>query len=210
MAWSLDDINFNFSVNFSDIEKWQGDKIISTLPMSTLLMILRDRDNKAREFFKKSQFESRTGTVIRAKLPEEWDVYATLYFPDSSFLPYRASITGNELIIEIVEESENLSEDKAYAIAQYVTSAFGIGPEVLEKQVAVKKQRFAKILNIDERERKEFIIWATEKWGIYSLGRFATWRPGLLLDDVVHDVRVIQQIMKGDNSKIYEGKKANA
>ena len=60
----------------------------------------------------------------------------------------------------------------------------------------LKEQKYAKILPIDNRERKRFIAWATDTHNIYSLGRFATWRPGLLLDDLVHDVRVIQRIVE--------------
>ncbi len=56
-----------------------------------------------------------------------------------------------------------------------------------------------KILPIDEDVRKRFIMWASDKHQVYSLGRFATWRPGLLLDDVVNDVRVIQRIHKQGN-----------
>jgi hypothetical protein len=51
-----------------------------------------------------------------------------------------------------------------------------------------------KILPIDEDIRRRFIMWASDNFGIYSLGRFATWRPGLQLDDLVNDVRVIQRI----------------
>ena len=52
---------------------------------------------------------------------------------------------------------------------------------------------------IDEELRKDFIYWATDKHNIFSLGRFATWRPGLLLDDLVKDIRLIDKwIDRGD------------
>jgi hypothetical protein len=59
----------------------------------------------------------------------------------------------------------------------------------------INVQQYSKILPISDSERKKFIIWLTDEWGIYSLGRFATWRPGLLMDDVVNDVRVIRKII---------------
>ncbi len=43
------------------------------------------------------------------------------------------------------------------------------------------------------------MMWATDNFNIYSLGRFATWRPGLLLDDLVNDIRVIQKIADHGN-----------
>jgi hypothetical protein len=36
------------------------------------------------------------------------------------------------------------------------------------------------------------MAWATDNYNIFSLGRFATWRPGLQMDDLVQDVRKIE------------------
>ena len=56
-------------------------------------------------------------------------------------------------------------------------------------------QRYGKILPFDEEERQAFILWATETFGIYSLGRFATWRQ-ILLDDLVRDIGVIKRLIE--------------
>jgi hypothetical protein len=69
----------------------------------------------------------------------------------------------------------------------------------------VKQQQFAKINEVPKDVRQKFILWASER-GVYSLGRFATWRPGLLLDDIVNDVRVIRRLIKGDHTPIYQEK----
>lgn len=53
--------------------------------------------------------------------------------------------------------------------------------------------KYAKITPIDDEERLSFIHWATDKHGVYSLGRFATWRPKVLLDDLVEDIRLIDR-----------------
>lgn len=60
-------------------------------------------------------------------------------------------------------------------------------------QAQAKKQTYAKILPIEEGLRKDFIYWATKEHDVYSLGRFATWRPGLLLDDLVKDIQKIEK-----------------
>ncbi len=65
------------------------------------------------------------------------------------------------------------------------------GFEILQ----TKTNKFAKIAPINEDERRSFILWATRQHNVYSLGRFATWRPKLLLDDLVKDVRIIQQMI---------------
>ena len=57
---------------------------------------------------------------------------------------------------------------------------------------------------MDEKIRKSFIVRATKDFGIYSLGRFATWRPGLLLDDCVKDIRVITRLIDGSTDEEYK------
>jgi hypothetical protein len=36
------------------------------------------------------------------------------------------------------------------------------------------------------------MFWASHNFNVYSLGRFATWRAGLLLDDLVNDIIQIE------------------
>jgi hypothetical protein len=50
-------------------------------------------------------------------------------------------------------------------------------------------------------------MWATEKFNIYSLGRFATWKPGLLLDDIVGDVNVIRRLIETPTNRYHHIKK---
>jgi large conductance mechanosensitive channel len=40
---------------------------------------------------------------------------------------------------------------------------------------------------------------ATINYGVYSLGRFATWRAGLLMDDLVQDVQKIDRWIGAGN-----------
>jgi len=192
---------YSIDLNFINSVRKRGDPIISTMPMDALANLLGYKG------FTKSKFEKRDGAVLKVGLPVDWEFYATLYLPDDNCLAYRSSITGNEMIIEFPKELESdCDERKLYELAQSYLDNFGLGSQDL-RWVKYKKQPYAKIQNIDEAERKDFILWASKEWNIYSLGRFATWRPGLLLDDVVHDVRLIQAMIEGDNSKHYEEKK---
>ena len=52
---------------------------------------------------------------------------------------------------------------------------------------------------IDDKTRKDFIYTLTEKYNIYSVGRFATWRQ-LLLDDVVNDISVIERLITSNSN----------
>jgi len=58
----------------------------------------------------------------------------------------------------------------------------------------VKLQQYSKINYLTDADRHSaeiFQMWATINHNIFSLGRFATWRAGLLLDDLVSDVAKI-------------------
>jgi hypothetical protein len=101
---------------------------------------------------------------------------------------YRASIVGSRLIIELVAPVENLSE-KVFEVLDFFGVQAGVATDT-----AIRKQDYGKMLPIDDQLRKEFMHYATVEYGIYSLGRFATWRT-ILLDDVVDDLAVIERMM---------------
>jgi len=170
--------------------------IISTLPMKTLMGILGyDEAHRGVKRIEPIDFKYIRGEVVTATIPGA-DIYATLYFPDGMHQFYRASITGDQLIVEYAWLNDMILLGSPEGNARVAASLFGFNMEVTSlENVKHKQQTYAKILPIDDDVRKRFIQWATDKFGIYSLGRFATWRPGLLLDDLVNDVRVIQKIV---------------
>lgn len=166
--------------------------IISTIPMPSLMDIL--------EYPRPVEFKYRQGTNVIAQL-ENVDAYCSLYIPDPDFPAARISITMNEMVAECYGEWSPYNPQE---FVKQCAEMLGLRQARI-KSVTVKQQQYAKILPIDERERRRFILWATENYGIYSLGRYATWRPGLLLDDVVNDVRVIQQLIS-HSSEVYPHK----
>lgn len=182
-----------------------GGPVISTVPMPTLMRVLDYPGERP-------AFRNRAGWVIRAELdPLFVDMCATIYFPLLALPYYRASITGCDLIVEGVGMPPSSTDAADMILA--TLGAFGLGHVArTERWVErlpweVVTQAYAKILPTDDAARKRFIIWATEEFGVYSLGRFATWRPGLLLDDLVQDVRLIQRMIGGDPSHTYSARK---
>jgi len=160
-----------------------GELTISTIPMPVLMELL-DYPNKP-----DVRFSYREGVNLRVVLPDT-DAYVSLAVPDP-VLPFsRISITGNELIVEM--NDANMNETRHKLIASMALGLLGIPSKGIE-DVTAHRQTYAKINPIDDVARKEFIYWATDAYNIFSLGRFATWRPNLLLDDLVNDVRLIER-----------------
>jgi hypothetical protein len=170
---------------------------ISTMPMPALMDILG---------YEKPNFQFVHGANLVCSL-QNVDAYVSVYVPDPDVPFNRISITGNQMIVEF--SKPNMSENEIEKDLERLRTNFVAVENVLWKACRMvginevdilnyewKLQRYSKILPIDERERRNFIMWASQCYGIYSLGRFATWRPGLLMDDVVHDVQVIRRIIK--------------
>lgn len=161
--------------------------VISTIPMPALMAALQY------PFADEIEFISRPGWNVRARVKGA-AAYASLYVPSPSHLPARISLSGDVLIAECYEEPES-----AYMTCVRAAELLGILPAMLE-DVSCVRQQYAKILPINERERRRFIMWASDVHNVFSLGRYATWRPGLLLDDVVNDVRVVQRLASNRES----------
>lgn len=197
-------IQLGKSYDFTEA-KTNKNPIISTIPMPALMGILGWEE--------KPDFKYVHGFNINATV-ENCDAYVSVYVPDPVELFNRVSLTGNKMTIEC--SLPRLKTDEVADIV-YEYNSQNLRNEVLREAkyvlgidrlsvdgVTVSMQKYSKILPIDDNIRKRFIMWASEKFNIYSLGRFATWRPGLLLDDVVNDVRVIRKIIKSGS---YDHKK---
>ena len=184
MAQGLD-IHFNSTFNFSS----EPSKVISTIPMPSLMSWL-DYPGKFPEF------KWQAGVNVRARV-QNCDAYVTLAVPDPRFSFSRISITGDELIIEFPQRKDAHTNDEAQTYAEIAAGLIGVNPsDVVEAKS--HKQAYQKILPIDEHERKSFIYWSSVVQGkAFSLGRFACWRPGLLMDDLVRDINLIDKWIKG-------------
>ena len=156
--------------------------VISTIPLPTMI------DEVVNDYSPSIDFFRAPITVHRIKVRGA-DVFQTVYFPDPDLLVYRASMTGDTLIIESMGDGALELEE--------VLEAFGLsynggqGAEEVEKV----EQRFGKIAPIDDIVRRELLFRLTQDYNVYSLGRFAIWK-NILLDDVVQDIDVIKRLLK--------------
>lgn len=189
----------DYGVDFQD---WshnliRGDRrdspVISTIPVNIMMGLFNWPDLP--------EFKYSSGWTLKAKLPETTDVHCTVYYPGA--VPwYRASITGSELM---VEGSGNLApklNSTINSLLPTLAASLGLDSEMMPGlEWQLKEARYQKIVELDnfgKESVKRFIMWLSKEHSIYSLGRFATWRPKLLLDDIVEDVRVISRLIDGE------------
>lgn len=169
---------------------FDGHPIISTIPMPDLMALLAYPEER------RPNFNWLAGTNLKVFVAR-CDAYVSVIEPDPDRQFSRVSITGDELVIECPGVlAGDLNVPKTMDRALHLLG--------LEKQdcygAEVVPARYAKILPVDEGARRDFLHWATENHNVFSLGRYATWRPGLLLDDLVKDVRLIDRwITSRDN-----------
>ena len=174
-----------------------GGPTISTIPMPIMM--------KLTDYQEIPEFNYVNGYNINCIL-QNASAYVSVYVPDRKEVFNRVSLTGDKLTIEVslphvhlesikmtvgmFQQKESMMQDMIRRALVYL----GLD-DARWHSSRISLQQYAKILPIDETARKKFIVWLTDDWNIYSLGRFATWRPGLLMDDVVNDVRVIRKII---------------
>lgn len=169
-----------------------GDPIISTMPMNKLANSLHVN--------LKSNFAFKEIHTLRGKV-KDCNVHQTVYFPGSLTPVYRATLTGNDLIIESRKGFETDPKDFSPVLTEYifeVFAAFGISHDDVEFEKVTGSQQYGKIASIDEKERRKFISMATREYNIYSLGRFGLWK-NVLLDDVANDIYVIKKLIEADH-----------
>lgn len=184
-------ISYNTNINSKNISIFNGkdEQIISTIPMDKMMEII--------DWECQPEFKYLPIWTYSCIINTPTDLYQTIYYPgDEAY--YRCSITGDKLIIECDEDPG------VFMDAEFVLKDFGISSSI--SNGVMKHQKYGKLLPIDDQIRKRFILHLTEQYGIYSLGRFATWRQ-ILLDDVVNDVNVIEGLMQASG---YDRKKSAA
>lgn len=182
-----------------DFEEWTNNllankrPIISTMPVPYMMDLFKWED--------KPDFQYGSGWTLTAEICDTVDVNLniTMYFPgDEAF--YRASVTGRRIMIEGTYAQEGI--DPANLSGTYVLracEAMGINPKHVHK-IKHREAKYQKISDLNDAGKesvKRFIMHLTDKHKIHSLGRFATWRPKLLLDDIPQDVRVIARLFDG-------------
>jgi len=189
-------LNLGAGIDFGNVEmRTSAGQIVSTIPLPVTMQSV----GLSHHAVDGDTFVRAPIRVERFRIPGA-DVHQTAYFPSPDHSLYRASITGDVLICEYVVPQDPLKRHAAELSnesAKHLQSAFGFRVQDLES-LGTSEQRYGKIAPIAERVRRSLVRRLTDEHGIYSLGRFATWR-NILLDDVVNDVAVIRRLMASDS-----------
>lgn len=125
--------------------------------------------------------------VSRLKI-KDCDAYSTVYYPDWNIAPYRATLNGDILIVESTRTLVSGELDVVY-------ESLAINKNRISKSKFNHLQPYGKITEIDQNARKNFILMQTIQNNIYSIGRYATWRPKLMLDEIPEDFQVIKSLI---------------
>lgn len=167
--------------------RWgSDDPVINTAPLPVVIERLQAQGETLNH---ELGFATKKIKVKRARIPGA-DVHQTVYFPQNHHGMYRASITGDLLIVELTEE---LVEGDWLSP---LTQAFGFSTNDIPTEFEQVEQRYGKIhLEGSDTDRRALLAKLTNTYHLYSLGRFATWR-NVLLDDVVQDLDRIKRLIK--------------
>jgi len=187
------DITYKVNISEDNIINAQKNDvpIISTLPMPLMMKLVGWKDIP--------EFPYQEIYTQRAEIQDpEVNINQTIYYPDPMNDCYRISVVGNVVIAEFVKQP---SSDSGIIIMDALFDDFGFRAKRLTN-ISTTKQKYGKIRPIAENIRQNFIYALTEKYNIYSVGRFATWRQ-LLLDDVVNDIQMVEGFINSNyNLKI--------
>jgi len=187
-------ILIEFQMSFSRDHDMENTTFISTIPMPTLMKLLDYQSDRREGFY----FSNGLNVVARIR---QCSAYASLYVPDPYYPFSRVSLTEDEMIAEISQAEDGLAPpETARWLAVEAAKLLGVEDHLDVDSIVAKPQKYSKILPLNENARRSFIHWATINHNVFSLGRFATWRPGLLTDDLVKDIRLIDSWISSGNN----------
>jgi hypothetical protein len=145
----------------------------------------------------KFSFDNSPIYVDRYRLPKGSDIYQTIYLPSPDLRTFRASITGDVLIVERIAGNHPdrfefpFDKDEEFA---FVIDAFGLAANVEYDVIDSTTQPYGKIVNLPREQRESILYELTREFNVFSVGRFATWR-NIILDDVAKDLNVVERLM---------------
>ena len=197
----------HFKHYWSPSQHVKGDRpMISTIPMNALLKMVKGK----KPFIDQPEFQANSYVAVTADL-FDMDAYGSMYNTQpSEHSPWtRISFTGSmvsmEVSLTLIKKGTTMNYD--LLLENVLDDFFGPSIGFKKDQLKIYFSKTDRILPIPDRFRKAFIMHLTDRHNVYSLGRFATWRPGMLLDEIIQDTSIIASMIEGNTASRYEAAK---
>lgn len=186
-------LSFNVGSDIPIPAHAEYDYCISTIPLPTLAKVCRIE-------VPSEIFQHEPIYVYRAKLQLSCHVNQTIYIPEHRYFTYRVTLQQQEIIFECVEEMSG--EEREELLVLFGLSGAYISP------IKLTVQPRGKIYTSDDDYRKKVIWEITEKFNIFSFGRFGIWKP-LRADHLLNDIEKIKTMINlRESGRNYEYEKA--
>ncbi len=164
--------------------------LISTIPLPALLKMLKI------EFNHKFVADPITTFFIAVPPSEALDSFQVVNITSKHNQFYRASLMGNTIIMEtMVDDDDNIQEIVARETAEDIW-----GVKLLNQQITKSIVRPGKFHPVDLTARKQLLARLSGEFGIYCLGRYATWSYKRI-DHIAQDAQTILKLMKMEQSQ---------
>lgn len=158
---------------------------ISTIPLPSLLSATGTKTDL--------KFESKPIYITRVNISESSEgIHQTIYLPEKEYSAYRATIENKTLIVEAVKPV-------SYKELNTIENLFGLSCRK-KRDSNQFVMKFGKMKSVDDGKRKDLLYQLTDQHSIYSLGRFAVWKP-LTIDKTIADFEKICVMMNSSSSK---------
>lgn len=178
--------------------------VVSTLPIELTLSIIGS------DFAVPPRPElpvTQQGFVLETNLLRcDLDFCWTVYVPCSSTGIVRITIAGGRAVVEIMSNERTAESNKGVIeaeAAQALFQLFDVHSSDIVQWCWHRTTKFAAV--------PEYVAWAREvvyrlsvERGIYSLGRAATGRRGVMVDDLPQDCRVITKLLRARSARDYK------
>jgi len=180
----LERFNVIYGSEIISFNEFDGNIFISTIPLPDILKILKINHDIDFNILKKSI------KIIKLKLNiNTSNLYQTIYIVDDYYNAYRATLQDGEIIFEFIYK------DDCDYFKEMCELLYYFGLKYCDEEYEILDNKNGKIIEIDDEWRKGIIAELTEKYNIYSLGRYAIWKPGLMIDDLVQDLKIISKMI---------------
>jgi hypothetical protein len=174
------------------------DFMVSTIPMLSMIE-LAGLDKYSQHFAHGTQ---QSIYIARYELKMDSSVHQTIYVPEPDYMTYRVTLQGRSLIFE---GTENYDGKVPGTEIDELLEYFGLSHPDAQLE-SYHHQPYGKIAEVPDSIRRAIILSLTDNYNIYSLGRFAIWKP-IRTDHLVKDLEQIQSMMMvSDERRRYESR----